>query len=165
MTLLLSKHFTMSQIIKVHLLPFTYWSMVFFIYKVWVEIEYIILMFNWYWFFIHRPSNFNQTFWAPGTIYILILLFWIPYTSKQGTDCRELDFHWNTTQNSCQNVILHCLSFANEILPLMLFCKICNWQNELWYFRFWVTKSMAILCVWWINIDLQKPKNINYLIF
>ena len=67
-TSLSSKHFTMVSLIKVHLLPFT-WSMLFFKYKVWVEIKYIILMFNWYWFFIHRPSNFNQSFWAPGTMY------------------------------------------------------------------------------------------------
>ena len=44
------------------------WYTVFFEYKVWVESEYIILMFNWYWFFIHRPSNFNQSFWAERQI-------------------------------------------------------------------------------------------------
>ena len=57
-----------SHIIKVHLFPFA-WSTVYFKYKVWVEIECIIFMFNWFWFFIRRPPNFNQFFWAPDTMH------------------------------------------------------------------------------------------------
>ena len=92
--------------------------------------------------------------------YVLSLLFSILYTAKHSAGCRELDFHWSTIRNYCQNVILHCLSFANQISPLVLFYKIWIEKSNYRIFRLWVTKSMTILYIWWVNIDFQTPTNI-----